>query len=145
MNKVINGCGGFETFQIGNRILEMEDQVRAWQARGETERLNIVVAVPGFDESMRWIYQADRALYEMQVRDAQVLVDYLDQNVVTQELHFITEADAASDLMDALKNPVDIIILLHEFTEVEEQYLIDELHENQLGMVNQTAEVIRIY
>ena len=124
-----------ETFDLDAVMAQLRDVVM-----GESKR--VVVAVPTYDESMRYILMADAALYTEQRSDAYKVVQYFKTENPVHEIDMILDSNDADDIVDQSERPIDYVIMLHEFMPSEARYLIESLAENAAGEVNLDMQVL---
>ena len=114
----------FETFIVEDKIEELKTLL----GKGDFSDLNekkVAVAIPVYDESMRNIQLFDKDLYITQKNDLEKLRDFLLANTEISLVHPITHHCAISSVRG-----IDYLILLHEFTQSEEDNIIEELQAN---------------
>jgi len=114
----------FKTFKVEDKIEELkvlagEEYLSVFKDK------HVAIAVPVYDESIRNIELFDEKLFFTQQNDAMQLCCFLGKNIRPSAISIIT----THRNMPTFKKP-EYLILLHEFTEAEENNLLKELQVN---------------
>ena len=125
----------FATFKVDDKIEELKVLV------GEKnfsvfEYKKVAIAVPVYDESMRNIQFFDHKLYISQQNDADQLRAFFIKSTETSVVYTVIKHDDIPHV-----RTIDYLILLHEFTQSEENNLIKALQDNG----NEDFEVYKLY
>ena len=135
----------FETFTIEGKIEELKGFVKCPNLSVFNGK-NIVIVVPSFDESGRYIEEDDKELYLVQESDANQLSSYLKSNTKANDVIVETNSDKLDKVVDSSNEPIDFLILLHEFTQGEKDYVVGEMKDNHRNeKVNENLQVIELY
>ena len=117
----------FEMFIIEDKIEELEEMLATQDV--DLKEMNVVIAVPAFDESVRLIYTEDRVLYDAQQRDADILARHIMNDIGAELVSVITGFDKVNDLARNVTDPYECVILLHEFMSFESIPILSTLRE----------------
>ena len=130
----------FETFDVH----EMAEELAATLDLLNFSAFNgkhVVIALPIYDESLRNIRMLDKPLFVSQKKDAFVLRRFLERKTENVFISIIAEPDEVRRMVQ-LQIKVDYLILLHEFTQKEEDGLIETLGQDA---GNSHLKVFRLY
>ena len=134
----------FETFKVEEKIEELKEFVKCPKL-SVFENKYIIIVVPSFDESGRYIKKDDKELYLAQKSDARQLSNFLRENAKAK-VEVVTNSDEIYNVVDSSDEPIDFLILLHEFIPSEKDYVVAEMKENHLSeAVNKHLKVIELY
>ena len=139
----------FETFDLNEKMEELKVALNDKELACFKGK-RIVVAVPSFDESVRHIQTADPELYNAQIKDAEKFVKLIDEqlkfkNNTAESLDTLSDSKYAASVVDKHTQPVDYLILLHEFIRSEKNFLVDEMREDKFGTIHDHLQVIELY
>ena len=134
----------FETFTVEEQIEELKGFVECPHLSVFDDK-NIVIATPSFDEYDRYIKNEDKELYFVQKRDARQLSSYIMNNTRANSAIVVTNSSKLDSIVDSSSEPIDFLILLHEFMPEEQDFAIDQMKRNHLGIaVNENLRVIEV-
>ena len=121
----------FEIYRTEDQIANLESQT-SWE---NFDNKHIVIAVPTYcNETVRFIEGEDQELFLVQKRDAGVLARRIMRNSQARSVRILTNADEADDFVDRLREPVDIVVFVHEFLEFEQAYILESFGEKNAGL-----------
>lgn len=117
------------TFSIQDKCIELEAIV-ADKGYNIFKGASVLVAVPTLDESNRYIRKEDCQLFKQQCKEALEMTFYLIENnvdfiAVIKDID--TEIDECLNRLDGRK--LDYLICLHEFIDVEKNFIVKSLRE----------------
>jgi len=135
----------FETFKIEDKIEELKILVKSSKL-GVFDDKHIIIVVPSFDESNRYIKKDDKELYLAQKSDAKWLSSFLINSTKAKTVEIVTDLHELHSVVDSSSEPIKFVILLHEFIQHEKDYVIREMKEDYLEQkVNEDLQVIELY
>jgi len=119
----------FETFKVEDKIKEFRALFQD-EGLGVLNGANVVIAVPSFDESERWIFKHDQELFATQRRDAYRLIKFFLEETCACVAGLILDADKTTEIA---RVQVDYVIFLHEFMAFERDYILGVLSDYGYG------------
>ena len=131
MDTISNNPYIFEMFSVEDKIDELKNQANGLN-HNVLSGATIVIAVPSYDESGRFIYIDDQVLYNAQKQDANRLAAYIHSNTSSCIVDIILDADKSHTVLET-NQPIDYVLFLHEFMDFERDYILDELRESKHG------------
>jgi len=126
-----------QTFKIEDKLKELEGI--------DFDSKNVVIAVPTFDEKMRHIEKEHKRLFVQQECDALYLTKHFKENTDARFVDVILDDAHMWQIIDMFGEPIDYLILLHQFTTIEKRYMIRELREDCHGRLNTDMKIIELH
>ena len=129
-----HGSEVFQTFKIEDKIQELEKMLVIKQMNLQDK--SVIIAVPSYDESMRSIKKDDEVLYDVQLKDAHALAEYVMVTMDTDLVSIVTDIEQLSALIGKVASPHECIIYLHEFMNIEKSDMLEILTEYNANLTH---------
>jgi len=135
----------FDTFDIKQKIEELKGFFSCSDLSAFDSK-HIVIAIPSLDESGRFIKQDDPELFDYQDQDAHYLANFIMGHTEADAVSILVDSQKVYKLVDSISEPLDFLILLHEFIPSEKDYLVSKLQkENDFGVSSENLQMIEVY
>ena len=134
-----NHASVFEIFKIEDKIEELKILLGK-DGFSKFDNKYVTIAVPIYDESLRNINSSDHELFLTQQNDAHQLQQFLLNNTKAKGINLALVQGDVTNIADK-GCEIDHLILLHEFTQNEEDCTIQEL----MATCDKNLEVYKLY